>query len=406
VAAQTQLALDQIRTKLGDIRTALLADEDGGLDAAARAQKQAEIDAAIADIELAAGTQINGRRLLDGSANFRVSGRDHTQLRSVDVLSLRASEATLSGEVLTAAAQAELTYTGTAGNVSAGDTASFTLTGKRGAATIETTAGEALTDVRDRINAASHQTGIIASAAGDVLTLVSVDYGENATLEVDVDSGSFAVSGGNGDGTAQGTNARVTINGRTYSGGASAHLVDGNHVTYRDNSLAVTIEFAAGFIGEFDAVSISDDTALKFALTPQPAHITKLGIPGVQAARLGGLSGTLDQVSSGGDLSGLDVNVSQAIRVVDEAIVQLASVEGRVDGFANAAVASSADLMSGLEDELEDTLQSINGVNEEEEQILLAKNQALASNALSALHVLHQQRSSLVDLIKLIAGLG
>ncbi|MEQ8791803.1 MAG: flagellin hook IN motif-containing protein [Pirellulaceae bacterium] len=738
IAAQSQLAIDQIRTQLSSIRAALLTDEDGGLDAATRAQTQLDIDAAIAEIDELAGVQINGRRLLDGSANFRVSGRNNSQIRAVDVYSVGggspvvppqaaqltytgagrkitadanititgddgqttiavaqddaltdvadiinqrtattgvtatadgdelvlrsvdngrlaslrvavnsgtfnvsggagdgtangvdqviASGPAISGRVVEAATQASLAYTGTAGNVSGGDTSTFTLTGKRGAASIATTAGEALTDVRDRINAASHQTGITAAVAGDVLTFTSVDYGTKATIDVNVTSGAFAVSGGNGDGTAQGTNAVAEINGRTITGNTAARAatlihtelsgqiaadtdltisgslgsfnfsfsasdtlstlasaiaaqsattgvtasvsadgfdlileattqgssgsvsvevtdgafdlqadngatvttlveaapgtlvytgtnnavtadatfditgedgtavginvtagqslvavanlinaqtgatgvqaeavdgqlvitstntgpdafadldvtagaftitggdvggrdygedaltvaagadavtnsgaVDGNKVNFRDNALSVTIEFAAGFSGEFSTVSISDDTALKFALTTDPGRITTLGIPGLQSAQLGGASGVLDQLATGGSLSGLDGNVSQAIRVVDEALAQLNLVEGRVDGFADGAVASSAALLSGFEDELEETLTTINGINEQEEQLLLAKNQALAANALSALSVLQQQRSSMVDLIKLLAGLG
>ena len=398
LAAEAQLTLDQIRTQLNTIRTALVADEDRSLTAEERAEKQAEIDAAIAQINELAKTPIEGRGLLDGSSNYRLSGRNSAQVSSVQVYATRAT--TISGSVTSAATQGTLTYTGLLGNTTS--SATFTLTGERGATTVTVTAGQALTDVAEGINNDSHKTGISASVVGSTLTLSTVNYGTRATLAVDVTSGTFNVTGGNGDGTAEGTDVAAIINGRTFSGGAS---VDGNKLTYSQNGLHFTIDFAAGFSGALSDIEISESSIRKFALTPDPAALAKLGLPGVQAAQLRGVSGSVDQLLSGGSLSGLDGNTSQAIRVVDEALESLSLIEGRVDGFADAAVASSAALMDDLATNLEETLASVNGIDEDEEELLISKNQTLASNTLAALSAIGQQRSSLLDLLKQIAGL-
>ena len=71
---------------------------------------------------------------------------------------------------------------------------------------------------------------------------------------------------------------------------------------------------------------------------------------------LGGPSGRLDQLASGGTLDGLDSNTSQAIRVVDEALADLTRIEGAVDGFFNSAITSTSDLLSALETDLEDAV--------------------------------------------------
>jgi flagellin-like hook-associated protein FlgL len=399
---QTQTSLDQIRTQLETIRSELLKDEDRDLTPEARAEAQANVDAAIAEIDSLAATQIGGRRLLDGSAAFDVSGVNHTQVSDVRVhRTVDGSTPTISGSVHTSAARAELVYTGSGGDVT--DDATFTLTGERGSVTLSVTSGEDLQDdVAERINDESHLTGVTASVDGDQLTLTSVEYGADVDISVVVTSGTFDVTGGNGDGTANGTDAVATINGISTAVGSAA--VDGNRVTVNQNGFHFEIEFVPGFTGDFGTITVSGD-ALRFALSPNLHHRSALSIPGLQAARLGGGSGRLDQVASGGAVSGLDGNTSQAIRIVDEALADLTRAEGSVDGFQNAEVTTSSDLLADLQDELEEAITETDGYDENEEAILLTKNQQLAANAVTGLSVLNQQRADIVLLIQQIAGL-
>ena len=162
---------------------------------------------------------------------------------------------------------------------------------------------------------------------------------------------------------------------------------------------------AAAFTGTADTVTVSSGGSLSFALSEDPSVRSILAIEGVQAHRLGGLSGTLDQLATGGAFAGLDTNTSVAIRIVDEALADIARVEGRVDGFANATIASSSSLLTDLEDSIQDTIDGLDQVNEEEELLLLEKNQALYTNASTGLVVLHEQRQLIVDLVRQIAGL-
>ncbi len=93
---------------------------------------------------------------------------------------------------------------------------------------------------------------------------------------------------------------------------------------------------------------------------------------------------------------------------MDEALAQLTLVEGRVDGFADAAIASSSALLDGLKATLDaddDSIIDGNAVDTTEESLLLAKNQALAANALASLSVFDNQRAAMVVLLQRIAGL-
>ena len=389
MAAQTQQTLDQIATQLNTIKTTLLTDETKSLSTTDRSSAQLTIDAALAQINTLAGTQINGRRVLDGSADFTYSGNDTAQIRGLQVYS--ANGTTISGSVTTTATRASRTYTGAAGKTTAD--ATFNLTGQRGSVAVTVSNGETLTNLAASINQYSHRTGITAAVAGNNLTMTTVDYGTSATLDVTVTSGSFTTVG-----AAAGTDATATINGRAYTG-------IGNRFEVNDNGLHFAVGFQAGFTGAFSTVTVNSARVLRYALTTDPSQITTLSVAGVQTANFRDVSGTLDQLATGGTLSGLNQNTSQAVRTVDEALRQLGIMQANVDGFANAAVASSAAMMSSFETTLTDSLTSLNTVNDYEENLLLSKNQTLAANASAALAILQQQQSGWIAILQNIAGI-
>jgi len=397
LVSQAQLTIDQIRTQLDTIRTNAIADEDGQLTPSARAANQAAIDTAVAEIDRLSGTQFGSRRLLDGSANFQTEGVNPQQIDTLQVFSLGpASSQTISGSLSVAATQAQLTHTEATGLITAD--ATFTLDGDRGSVSISVTNGESLATVRDRINAESHRTGVTAAVSGNDLQLTSIAFGTDADTKVNVTSGTFAVTGGDGNGNATGTDAQATINGDTLTG-------SGNRFDVNVNGFRFSLEFKSGFApAAFDTITASGE-ALTFALSTDVSQRSTLAIPGLQPERLGGLSGTLDQLVTGGTAAGLNSNAPLAVRVVDEAIAGLDRVEGLVDGFANAAISASSALLTGFNDELTKAIDSINKVDSAEEGLLQQKNQSLANNALAGLSLLDTQRAGIVVLLQKAAGL-
>ena len=393
LVSQAELTIEQIRTQLENIRELALADEDQALTAQQRTANQSAIDSAIAEVNRLAGLRINGRRLLDGSADFATGGRDAEQVIDLNVYARPGGASnTISGTVTSAATQATLTYTGASGDVI--DTATITLEGDRGTVSLSVTAGEDLTAVRDRINAESHRTGVTATVAGDVLTFTSIAYGSEAEIAVEATAGGpFSTAG-----TGVGTDAAATINGHAVTGAGNLFLLD-------DDGLRFSMEFAGGFSGAFDAITVSG-SALRFVLSTDLSAASTLAIPGVQASRLGGASGKLTDLALGSAYAGLGANAPRAVRIVDEAIARIDQVAGSVGGFARAAIDSSAALLDGLETSLTETINSIDGVNRTEEQPLLAKNNLLAQNAIAGLSIIDAQRQSIVQLIQRVAGLS
>ena len=238
-------------------------------------------------------------------------------------------------EDYTAATAAELTYTGTDGKL-VGDV-SFDLTGT-GTDNYSFTDGDSLASIRDTINLDSGATGVEASVNGDQLILRSTATGSTASIAVTNVVGTFDLTGGNGDGTADGTNATAASTGEDAT---TPHAtLRGNQLTVSRNGTHFEIEFAAGFSGEFNTMTIGEG-GLSFALSTDLHYQSDLSIPSLEASQLGGISGNLTDLLTGGSASGLGNNTSEALRIVEEALGRVDMVDGTVDGFYNSSVTTS-----------------------------------------------------------------
>jgi flagellin-like hook-associated protein FlgL len=387
--SQAESTVSQIQDQLDIIRDALLTPTDSS---------QETIDTALARINELANTEINGRRVLDGSASFRTAGVDPNQVARLTVSATQGGTRQIEGEVLTAGTQATLRYTGSGGLATAD--ATIIITGNLGSAQITVTNGETLTNLADAINAVSYETGVTAAVDGDNLDLTSVSYGDDALVSVAVPNGTFTVTGGDGNGTDYGTSGTAVINGEIYTASAA----DGNRYTVSDNGLRFQITFKPGFTGEAHTIQVSG-SALSFALSPNVSQPSAISIPSMLTANLGGDAGNLSQIGSGGDYADLGDNRSQALLIVDEAIAQVATIQGNIAGFSLASVSSASTLLTDLQEDIQTSIDSIDLVNVAEETVQIQYYTALADNAISGLAIINQQRSAIVSLIKQIAGL-
>ncbi|GAB6164318.1 hypothetical protein JCM19992_03180 [Thermostilla marina] len=302
-------------------------------------------------------------------------------------------------ENYTEAAQAVITHTESTGYITAA--AQFRLTGADGSYDFTLSGGESLSEVAQMIRAQSGTTGVTASVYGDQLLIQSTDTGSSAFVTFQLLSGTFDIEGDTG-GTAYGTNATAQASGS--DGTAGDTTIDGNRFIVNSGGFHFEIEFQPGFTGEFDPITVSGE-AIPFALSTSLTRNFTLSIPSVLSTKLGGISGTLDQIAGGGAYSGLGSNTSRALRIVDEALADLTEIEGHVDGFYNAAVTSSSNLLSDIQSKLESAAEETDGYDEDEETTLLTKAQNLYDNGVAALQILNLQRSSIITMIQKIAGL-
>ena len=206
-------AMSQIEENILTIRTNVLATLGGGLSESEIATKQLEIDAAVNAIDaLVSSTTFGGKRLLQGigetTISSTVSGANSSQVKELELIKTDPNQATqrIDVNIDSLASQAELTYRGR-GSQRIRNDAEFILTGSLGSTQFAVFKDDSLSGLRDEINALTAATGVTASLSGNDLLLSSTEFGSGATVEVDVTSGTFNVTGGNGAGFGAGNDA-------------------------------------------------------------------------------------------------------------------------------------------------------------------------------------------------------
>src|SRR5262249_20045719 len=152
----------------------------------------------------------------------------------------------------------------------------------------------------DGINQLSDATGVQASITGTNLILKSTDFGSNAFVSARPLSGSFTTGDGNNNKLtrAEGTDASVRINGLQATGNR-------NQISL--NSATLNLEFSLD-------TNLANNTALSFTVDGGGANFqlgpdvvssqqARLGIQSVSTSELGGSSGKLFELKSGGTKS-------------------------------------------------------------------------------------------------------
>jgi hypothetical protein len=172
-----------------------------------------------------------------------------------------------------------------------------------------------------------------------------------------------------------GGDAVVVVNGQTLTG-------DQNQYTYESETGSYVFEFAEGFAGSLGRIEVSSTPVLpaspsggkgsttnaksadpkqalvvgvvqpavsgaqtasagarsaarvKFSVFNQLRHLGTVSL-GLDAASLGGASGSLQQLLTGGAKSGLGANADDAIRIAQEALAYVANVESILERAAS-----------------------------------------------------------------------
>ncbi|EAQ77239.1 hypothetical protein [Blastopirellula marina] len=409
VTAQAQLTIDLIRTQLNQIRSDSLSIVDPTCRPDQITVKRAKIDQALREIYRLAIEEFHHRPLLDGSCDFRVSGQNRSQVREVTV-------DRISGPTrLSAAKPATLIYHGKHGQLTTD--ADFTLTGPFGGDLISLTQNQSLAAAAEQINASTALTGVRSAAEGDQLSLESVFPGAEATLSVNVHFGQFDATDGAGKRDASGDDglfaARPSIVGRVIAPAAAAgsevtaeingQLLTGERIVVNEEAAQFAIEFAAGFTGDFDPITLSDEGVWQFRLSTAMGDVTTLALPNLTPESLGGESGNLADLQSAASAAELfGPHDSLALRILKEAFSQLNQAEQRLDDFADGTIATSAALLAGLKASLEDSGEEAAQEDAPPNPQSHATQRQLAQNILASLATIGRQRTSVVRFLQII----
>jgi flagellin len=276
------------------------------------------------------------------------------------------------------------------------------LAGINGSEVVSFGAGTSIADLVAGINLLSDATGVEASigAVSTTLVLESSAYGSAGVVDLKVisegsgstPSGLFTSAVGSGT-RATGTDVAATINGVVATG-------DGNQITINTATLDLSTTLEAGFTGTA-SFTITGGGAL-FQLGPDVVsnQQARLGIGSVNTARLGGVSGKLFQLGTGGTASLSSDNLDTAASIVEEAINQVTSLRGRLGAFQRTTLETNKQALGDTLVNLTDAESSIRDADFASETAALTRAQILVQSGTTVLQIANSNPQNVLALLR------
>jgi flagellin len=312
-----------------------------------------------------------------------------------------ASSINVEVEIDRQATQATLTLTGS----SLASDLVLELGGSRGFTTLNFGAGTGLDDVADAINVVSDATGVEAAiasgaASGSILTLQSIEYGSDAfisarVLNVEV-GGRFDTinTAGVGATRTNGTDVDLRINGVQATG-------DGLRAVL--NTATLDLNFSVNR-------QMQDGDSFSFAITGGGANFqigpdvvsnqqARIGIQGLSTATLGGVSGKLYELRTGGPKD-LFTDTKGAARVVDEVIATVTGLRGRLGAFQKTTLETNIITLGDALDNLTEAESLIRDADFAAESARLTRAQILVQSGGAVLAIANQNPTNVLALLR------
>ncbi|TWT42696.1 flagellin N-terminal helical domain-containing protein [Botrimarina hoheduenensis] len=277
----------------------------------------------------------------------------------------------------------------------------FELAGANGSEVLSFGVGTSLTDLIAGINLVSDATGVRAAAnatTATTLDLTSSGYGSNAFVDISVISegtgatpaGTFTTAVGQGQ-RSVGADVVASVNGVVATG-------NGNELSINTATLDLSATLTAGFTGT-SSFTISGGGAL-FQLGPDVVsnQQARLGIGSVNTARLGGTSGKLFQLGTGG-LADLSSDPTTAARIVEDAIDQVTSLRGRLGAFQRTSLETNKNALNDTLTNLTEAESSIRDADFAEETANLTRSQILVQSGTRVLAIANQNPQNVLALL-------
>lgn len=379
-------AAGEIVSQLQAARALVFEAAGGGLSSSEVAANQIEVDSILRSIDNLAKTSFAGKQLLNGASGFRVSGTDTAKVLDVDILSKNTTDdVTFSVNVTTTATQATDTYTG---GVPVTDV-TLIVGGSNGTTTISLSSGSSLNTIAQAFNDATHETGVTATVNGGNIDLKSVDYGTNATISIEATAGTFTMTNG---GSAEGTDAVATINGQQYTG-------DGSTFNVNNSQVSLVVEIKPTTSGVITPFVVSGD-GLKFNVGSSPAAFASVGLPNLTTASLGGVTGKLFTLASGGDNTLTSDKAAEALEIIDDAIADATRSQAIIGGFQKYTLESSSRVLESSIEHMSTALSEVQDTDVALESAQLAKNQLLELATLQALTITSLRHQDVLSLLQ------
>lgn len=235
----------------------------------------------------------------------------------------------------------------------------------------------------------------------ETLTLTSTDFGSSAFAEVNVLSGEFVTQDADSNLVSRdaGTDVVATINGsRAYGDGLKASLK------------TATIDVSL----TFDSAANTNSNTTSFSVTGGGSNFqigeevsangqVGIGIEAVNTARLGGLSGKLYELGTGGGKSLLDVGPSvqgsNLVDIVDEALDRVSTLRGRLGAIQKNVIETNVATLGVALENISEARSQIVDTDFATETANLTKSQILSQAGISVLSIANQQPQQVLSLL-------
>ncbi len=274
------------------------------------------------------------------------------------------------------------------------------LTGSTGAEVLSFGAGTSITELVNGINLVSDATGVTATANGTTLELLSATYGTSSVVDLNVisegtgnpNAGTFTSAVGQGS-RVVGTDVTASVNGVQATG-------DGNELSINTATLDLKTTVSAGFTGTA-SFTITGGGAL-FQLGPDVVsnQQARLGIGSVNTAQLGGVSGKLFQLGTGGTAELTSTNLDTAAAIVEEAIGEVTSLRGRLGAFQRTTLETNKNALNDTLVNLTAAESSIRDADFAAESAELTRAQILVQSGTTVLQIANQNPQNVLALLR------
>lgn len=380
-------AASEVVTQLQAARSLVLEAAGGTLTSDEIASNQTQVDSILSSLDTLSRTSFNNQRLLDGSSGYRTTGINSAQIDDVDVLEKTASgNVSISINVSSVATQGTDSYTSGA----LGADATLLITGPRGSTSISLSNGATTQDITDAFNDATYLTGITATRIdANQVDFATVDYGSDATVSIEAITGTFATTG-----AVAGTDVAATVNGQSVSS-------SGTRLNVNTSEVAMVVELDAAATGALTSFTVTGD-GLEFVVGTTANDTARIGLPTLTTASLGGIDGTLSTIVSGGTNTLTAGRAAEALRIIDDAILDATRGQAVVGAFQKYTLDSSSRVLEATIENVSASLSAVQDADIAVETSRLANQQLLQSTTLEALSISNLNEQSVLKLLSAI----
>jgi flagellin len=268
--------------------------------------------------------------------------------------------------------------------------------GESGFETFNFGSGTSISQIATALNTVSDATGVQASVDGTNLQLKSTEYGSDAFVSAKALSGTFGtVDSTNTSATRNnGADVRARINGVTATGdGLRASL----NTSTLDLNFVVNKQYQDGDSFSFNV----NGGGATFQIGPDVVsnQQARIGIQGVSTATLGGVSGKLFEIRSGGSKN-LASDVKGAAKVVDEVISTVTGLRGRLGAFQRTTLESNIVTLGSTLENLTAAESSIRDADFAAESANLTRAQILVQSGTAVLQISNSQPQNVLGLLR------